>query len=61
MPDKAFNLSNSLRAKKAAGNNYLVGYGWNEMGGGDYAENQVFIKGKGEFWSMAVLWLVSGS
>lgn len=34
MPDKAFNLSNSLRAKKAADNNYLVGYGWNEMGGG---------------------------
>lgn len=34
MPDKAFNLSNSLRAKKAVGNNYLAGYEWNEMGGG---------------------------
>lgn len=34
MPDKAFNLSNSLRAKKAVGNNYLAGYEWNEMGRG---------------------------
>lgn len=55
MPDKAFNLSNSLRAKKAVGNNYLAGYEWNEMGGGGYAENQVILKGKGEFWATAVL------
>lgn len=49
MPDKAFNLSNSLRAKRAVGNNYLAGYEWNEMGGGVMPKIKSFLKVKESF------------